>query len=120
MAKIDSFNFGFIVIDGKQYVKDVVILPDGSVKERDPGKSSRLGSHGIRGDEIRELHKSGADVMVVGTGVNGVARLTGDAETYQTNARLNLIILPSSLAVSKFNQLVAEGKRVAALFHITC
>jgi hypothetical protein len=31
MAKINSFNFGFIMIDGKQYVCDVLILPDVSI-----------------------------------------------------------------------------------------
>jgi hypothetical protein len=44
MAKIDNFNSGFIVIDGKLNVNDVLILPDGSVKEREPGKGRR-GSH---------------------------------------------------------------------------
>ena len=39
MAKIDSFNFGFIVVDDKQYTHDVVILPDGTVKERNPEKA---------------------------------------------------------------------------------
>lgn len=39
MAKIGSFNFGFIVVDDKQYAHDVIILPDGTVKERDPGKA---------------------------------------------------------------------------------
>jgi len=29
---MNSFNFGFIVVDGKQYVYDVLILPDGTIK----------------------------------------------------------------------------------------
>ena len=51
MAKIDSFNFGFIVVDEKQYSHDIIILPDGTVKERNPGKG-RLGSHSIARSEI--------------------------------------------------------------------
>jgi len=46
MAKINEFNFGFIMVDEKQYDHDIVILPDGSVHERSPGKG-RLGSHTI-------------------------------------------------------------------------
>ena len=38
MAKIDSFNFGFIVVDDKQYTHDIIILPDGTVKERNREK----------------------------------------------------------------------------------
>lgn len=34
MAKVNNFNFGSIVIDGKQYAHDVVVLPDGTVKEK--------------------------------------------------------------------------------------
>lgn len=30
------------------------------------------------------------------------------------------VALPSQKAVEKFNQLIDEGKRVAALIHITC
>jgi hypothetical protein len=37
MAKINSFNFGFIVLDGKQYVCDALILPEGTVKEKESG-----------------------------------------------------------------------------------
>ena len=39
MTRIDSFNFGFIVVDEKQYTHDVIILPDGTVKERSSGTS---------------------------------------------------------------------------------
>jgi len=39
MAKIDSFYFGFIVVDEKQYTRDVIILPDGTVKERERERS---------------------------------------------------------------------------------
>jgi len=119
MARINSFNFGFIVVDGKQYVCDVLILPDGTVKEREPGKR-RLGSHRITRSEIENLHGTQPDVILVGCGTNWMARLSKDAEAYLQEANLNPIVLPSSLAVDKFNQLIEEGKRVAALIHITC
>jgi hypothetical protein len=46
MVKINSFNFGFIVVDGKQHVCNVLILPVGTVSERE-GSKVRLGSHRI-------------------------------------------------------------------------
>ncbi len=57
MGKIDRFDFGSIVVDGKQYGCDVLILPDGIVRER------RLGvgwfdSHTISKDEIENLIKA--------------------------------------------------------------
>ena len=72
MAKIDSFNFGFIVVDNKQYAYDVIILPDGTVKERDSRKG-RLGSHSIARSEIEALTRLEPDMILIGTGVEGMA-----------------------------------------------
>jgi hypothetical protein len=119
MAKINSFNFGFIVVDGKQYVYDVLILPDGTVKEREHSKA-RLGNHTIGRAEIEELAKTKPETIIVGIGTSGMATVSPDARLYGLEAKLNLVIVPSLEAVEKLNQLVDEGKRVAALIHITC
>jgi hypothetical protein len=119
MAKIDSFNFGFIVVDDKQYTHDVVILPDGTVKERNPGKG-RLGSHSIARSEIENLTKWQPDIILIGTGVQGMARLAHDAEYYLTQPELNLTLLPSPQIVKKYNQYAENGEKVAALIHVTC
>jgi hypothetical protein len=119
MAKIDSFNSGFIVIDGKQYVYDVIILTDGTVKERESDKK-RNGSHNISAKEIANLHNLSADASLIGIGASGNAKLEDAAMSYLINFNFKPIILPTSLAVEKFNQLTGEGKRVAALIHITC
>jgi hypothetical protein len=119
MAKIDSFNFGFIVVDDKQYTHDVVILPDGTVKERNPGKG-RLGSHSIARSEIENLTKGQPDIILIGTGVQGMARLAHDAEYYLTQPELNLTLLPSPQIVKKYNQYAENGEKVAALIHVTC
>jgi hypothetical protein len=119
MAKIDSFNFGFIVVDDKQYSHDVVILPDGTVKERNPGKG-RLGSHSIARSEVEALTRVQPDVILIGTGVHGMARLAHDAEFYLNEPDLNLTLLPSPQVVKKYNQHIDNGEKVAALIHVTC
>jgi hypothetical protein len=119
MVNIDSFNFGFIVVDNKQYAYDVVILPDGTVKERHPGKG-RLGSHSIARSEVESLVRSSPDLILIGTGVNGMARLARDAEHYLMEPEVNLTLLPSPEVVKKYNQHVQDGESVAALIHVTC
>ena len=79
MARIDSFNSGFIVVDGKQYLHDVVILPDGSVTPREGGKG-RLGSHVITWQDVARIDRERPDFVVIGTGAKGRAKLTVDAE----------------------------------------
>jgi hypothetical protein len=119
MCKINSFNFGFIVVDDKQYTHDVIILPDGTVKERNPGKG-RLGSHSIARSEIEALTRDQPDVVLVGTGVQGMARLAHDAEFYLNEPNLDMTVLPSPQIVKKYNQRVEDGEKVAALIHVTC
>lgn len=119
MAKVNSFEFGSIAIDDKQYGYDVVILPDGSVKEREANKAM-FGNHAITKGEIEELAKTNPETVVVGTGTSGMAAVSEDAQAYAREAKLNLVVLPSSAAIEKLNQLVDEGKRPAALIHITC
>ncbi len=119
MGKIDRFDFGSIVVDGKQYGYDVLILPDGIVKER------RLGvvwfdSHTISKDEIENLIKAEPNIILVGTGVRGLATVSRDAIAHVQQTDVDLVALPSTQAVEKFNQLIQEGTRVAALFHVTC
>ena len=64
MVKINSFNFGFIVVDGKQHVCDVLILPDGTVRERE-GSKARLGSHRIIWSDV-EMRNSGLITLMRG------------------------------------------------------
>jgi hypothetical protein len=97
----------------------VLILPDGSVKEREPGKG-RIGSHEITMKEIENLHHMHADVTIIGTGVVGNAKLADDAMGYLDSFNFNPIKLSTSLAIEKFNQEASSGKSVGALIHITC
>lgn len=119
MAKIDRYNFGLIVIDEKQYVHDVLILPDGTVKEREPRKAG-LGSHKIVWGDVAKIVNEQPQVIVIGTGASGLAKLSVDAGINLRQANIKLVVLPSSQAVERFNQLTQEGKQVAALIHITC
>ena len=66
MEKINRFDFGSIVIDGKRYGHDVVVLPDGTVKEREASKA-KYGGHSIGKSEIEELAKTKPESVIVGT-----------------------------------------------------
>ena len=119
MAKVNSFDFGSIVIDGKNYPYDVVVLADGTVKEREASKAM-FGGHSIRKNEIEELAKTKPETVIVGTGTSGMAAVSDDAQDYVREAKLDLVVLPSPEAIEKLNQLMDKGRNVAALIHITC
>jgi hypothetical protein len=98
----------------------VIILPDGSVLEREPGKG-RIGSHEVTRTQLEPLVKAAPDVILVGTGLNRMAKLSGDTQVWQQKTTgTRMFVMSSPEAVDEFNKLSAGGKRVAALIHITC
>ncbi len=119
MPRIESLKFGSIVVGAKRYSHDVLIFPDGNLKRR-RGGFWRFGSHDIRKGEIDELVRANPEVIVVGTGTSARAKLPFEVGRRAAEAKVELIALPSEEAAGKFNHLVDEGKRVAALIHITC
>ena len=119
MANIDSFSFGSIVIDGKKYRKDIVFLPDGTVKQR-KGGFWMFGDHNFKREEIEELSKAGAESAIVGLGTSSKAMVSDEVKEYARNINLELDIRPSQEAVEKWNELIGQGKKVADIIHITC
>lgn len=79
-----------------------------------------FGSHNIKQKEIEKLLKGKPEVVIVGTGTDDIARLSREAEDWAKEQKLELIVLPSSEAVARLNELVDQEKKVAAIIHITC
>ena len=119
VARIDKLSYGSIVINGKKHMRDVLIFADGTVRKR-KGSFLVLGSHNIRKEEIEQLAQAEPEVMVIGTGTHGNARLASDIKDWARESNLILIVQPSYEAIIKLNELTEQGKKVAALIHITC
>ena len=119
MFHIDRFSFGSIVIGGTKHIRDVILLPNGTVKGR-AGGFWIVGSHSIKKEEVAELIDSGAGDIIIGVGVLSRARLSDEANAYTQSHDFELSIMPSRDAVKKYNQSIDEGQKAAALIHITC
>ena len=119
MAKIEKFSFGSIVIEGKNYRRDVLIFADGTVKKR-KGGFLMFGSHKINKKEMEELIQSQPEIIIVGTGTDSVANIAPDVKSWVEERNLNLLVQPSYDAVAMLNKLTEQNKKVAALIHITC
>ena len=119
MAKIDEFTFGSIVFEGKKHRRDVLIFADGTVKKR-KGGFLMFGSHKIKKQELEELSQGQPEIIIVGTGTNGAAHITPEAESWVKGNNLSLVVQPSYEAIAKLNELAEQKKKVAALIHITC
>ncbi|MEM3601315.1 MAG: Mth938-like domain-containing protein [Candidatus Bathyarchaeia archaeon] len=118
MAKlIESYDFGLIVINGKQYRSDVIVFPERVIE----GWWRKEG-HRIHLEDLREVLncKPIPEVLVIGTGYSGLVRVNPEVESALKSMGIKLLKQPTKEACKTFNELLKAGRRVAGAFHITC
>ncbi len=121
---IDSFSFGKMVIQGKEYSSDLVILPD-----PDPAISGqeykvlakwwRPKGHEVTASDVAAALGAHVKLLIIGTGEKNRVRVRSDATALIKRAGIELIAVPTPEAVKIFNER-AGGVRTAAGFHLTC
>ncbi len=115
MVKIDSFDYGEIIVDGKSYYSDVIIWWDGSVEHV-------AKKHTVTPDElVKMLSGRGrdAEIIVIGRGETGTLRIAEEVEEIAERKRIKVYIHTTPKAVELFNAFAATGKKVVALLHTT-
>jgi hypothetical protein len=113
MARIDHYEFGRIVIDGREETRDLIILPDRVVRDW-----WRRDGHALVLDDLGEVLGELPSHLVVGTGAAG--RMRPDPDTIQQlqDRGLTVEALPTSQAVRRFGEL--DPANTAAALHLTC
>jgi hypothetical protein len=112
---IDSYEFGRIVVDGKEYTNDLLLLAEGVRPDwwRERG-------HSLYEADLKEVLHAAPDLLVIGTGAFG--RMDVPPETWEAlqAAGIHTVIKRTDEAVEAYNQAAEEGQNVAAAFHVTC
>ncbi|KUO41569.1 MAG: hypothetical protein AVW06_01135 [Hadesarchaea archaeon DG-33-1] len=111
---IDSYEFGRIVIDGRTYTSDVIVLLD-RVKD---GWWRKEG-HKLQVEDIEDAMKEKPDVLVVGTGHSGLVDIPKETADYIKSKGIELIAEKTVKATEIYNRL-SKSKRVIAALHLTC
>jgi len=114
MNIIDSYQFGEIVINGRQYSSDVIIFPD---RVRD--NWGRKISHQLCLDDIAEVLTENPEVLVVGTGAYDLVKVLPEAQQAVEARGIELIMEATDKACNTYNQL-SRSRRVVAALHLTC
>ncbi len=114
MNTIDSYQFGEIVISGKEYSADVIIFPDRVIDNwwRETG-------HELCPEDITEVLKEKLDVLIVGCGIQGLMKMLPEVEQAAQVQGIKLIVETTDKACNTYNQL-CHSKRLVAAFHLTC
>lgn len=113
MARIEGYRFGYVLVDGEEHTKDVIVLPDRVVR----GWWRRDG-HSLVLEDLEEVLDELPERLVLGTGADG--RLRPDpAALERLRARgIEVDALPTEDAVRLFGEL--DPQRSAAALHLTC
>lgn len=115
-------RFGMIKFDGKNYSHDIVIHTDNRVENRDKNLSRKKygTSHVLSAEEIEKLLDENPEIIVVGRGQSDMLKVGEDAARLLSTKNIDLIDSPTPEAVEEFNKLKDQGKKLAAIIHVTC
>jgi len=115
-------KFGMIKFDGKDYSHDIVIHTDGIVEKRNKNLSRRKygTSHILSAGEITDLLDEDPKILIVGRGQSGMLKIGKDTAELLYTKNVKLVDSPTPEAIEEFNKLKDQGKKLAAIIHITC
>ena len=112
---IQSYSFGNMKIKNRRYTSDLKII-DGHIYDN----WYREGGHKVGVEDVGDILSASPEVVVFGTGDQGQMRLTQVLKNTLTRRNIDYIEQPTAQARDAFNLMVAEGKKVAGAFHLTC
>ena len=113
---IEKCGFGKMTIDSRTYDSDLWILPDQRVRD----SWWRRDGHRLHMEDISGLLETTPEVLVVGTGIYGRMRIDADIEPHLRDLHIEVKTARTEAAAKIFNELLTEGRKVAACFHLTC
>ena len=112
---IEKYTFGQITINGKEYTSDIIIFPDGSIKD----SWWRSYGHRLSINDIKDLIETKPDIIIVGTGTSGLMIPEPDIEDSMRKLGIDLKVVPTQNAVKLYNKLYKKHLTGICL-HMTC
>lgn len=115
MVMITYYDFGKIQIDDKLYYKDLIIF-----EEEIFSNWWRKDGHNLHLEDLQEILRRKPDILVIGTGYNGVMKVSKNLIQQIEERDIRIIVAKSKDAVNKFNELTQKKQKVAIALHLTC
>ena len=112
---IDSYQFGRIVIDGKTYTSDCLIIAD----DVRPNWWRRQG-HLLSPDDLAAVIEAAPSIVVIGAGASAMMQVPDQSRQFLEQQDIQVEVLDTKKAAARFNELALGGASVAAALHLTC
>jgi hypothetical protein len=113
VARIESYGFGHVTVDGEEHTRDVIVLP-----ERVVGNWWRRDGHGLVLDDLEDVLDELPERLILGTGAYGRLHPDPDAIAGLRGRGIEVEVLPTEEAVRRYGAL--NPARTAAALHLTC
>lgn len=113
--QIDSYQFGKIVIDGRVYGSDCLIVGDSVY-----ANWWRKQGHILDPEDLHLVIEARPAILVVGCGSPGLMKVSDNTRQTLQQEGIELIALDTHKAVNTFNELTEKGENVVAALHLTC
>jgi hypothetical protein len=116
---IGDTGFGYICVEGSTIEHDIVIRLSGKIKKRKKKLSKAVygTSHIVSLEEAKHLYQDGAERLIIGSGQEGMMKLSKEAAEYFKEKKCKVTLQPTPNAIRHWGK--AEGA-VIGLFHVTC
>ncbi len=114
VPRIESYDFGRVVVDGKCYSADVIVTPGGVKADwwREEG-------HSLCPEDLEGVLGPGIEIIIIGCGANGALRVPDSTRIWLEEQGVRLYALPTREACDRYNEMAGSGKIIAGL-HLTC
>jgi putative phosphoribosyl transferase len=112
---IDSYTFGNMVIDGKEYDQDLIVFPD---RIRD--NWWRGNGHMLKIGDLQEVVEYKPELLIIGTGASGRMKTELSTKDSLHQEGIKYIEKLTGDAIKLFNQEMQNGTKVVGAFHLTC
>jgi hypothetical protein len=113
MARLESYSFGRLTVDGREHTRDLIVLP-----QRVIASWSRREGHSLHVEDLEDVLDELPERLIVGCGAYG--RLRPDPGALETLSRrgIEVEVHDTADAVRRYGEL--EERATAAALHLTC
>lgn len=109
---IEDYSFGRIVIDGKTYKDDVILLEENVISPwwREKG-------HRVLEEDLDKVLEHDPEILIIGTGSSGRMKVPSELPK---SLDFEVEWHPTKRACERYNELFQKDKKIAGGFHLTC
>ncbi len=115
MVRVEEYEFGRIVIDGRTYTSDVIVHRDG-VEE---GWWRKEG-HRVTLKDIDPIINLDPEIVVFGKGANSRVRIDREVKEHLEKRNIEVFESDSYDAIKIFESFLRKGRKAVLAIHLTC